>query len=52
MTIFLICMIPVSAFFGFMLCALLTVASAADRREEEYFVQLKEEKEKEKEANT
>ena len=50
MMIFLICMIPVSAFFGFMLCALLTAASEADRREAEYFEQLDEKKEKE--ANT
>ena len=50
MMIFLICMIPVSAFFGFMLCALLTAASTADRREEECFAQLK--KKDEKEANT
>ena len=50
MMIFLICMIPVSASFGFMLCALLTAASAADRHEEEYFAQLK--KKDEKEANT
>lgn len=47
MTIFLICMIPVSAFFGFMLCALLTAASTADRRKEEYFAQLKKKDEKE-----
>ena len=50
MTIFLICMIPVSAFFGFMLCALLTAASAADRREEEYFAGIAEKDKKEGDA--
>ena len=47
MTIFLICMIPVSAFFGFMLCALLSAASAADRQEEEYFRKIVENEKKE-----
>ena len=50
MTIFLICMIPVSAFLGFMLCALLTAASAADRREEEYFTRIAEKDKKEGDA--
>ena len=36
MTIFLICMIPVSGFLGFMTCALLQIAGAADRQEEQY----------------
>lgn len=36
MTIFLICMIPVSGFLGFMTCALLQMAGAADRQEERY----------------
>ena len=34
MTVFLICMIPIAGLFGFLLCALLQVASAADRQEE------------------
>ncbi len=34
MTVFLICMIPISGILGFMLCAMLSVASAADRQEE------------------
>ena len=34
MTVFLICMIPLAGLFGFLLCALLQVASAADRQEE------------------
>ena len=34
MTVFLICMIPISGMLGFMLCAMLSVASAADRQEE------------------
>ncbi len=50
MTIFLICMIPVSAFFGFMLCALLTAASAVDRHEEEYFTGIAEKDKKEGDA--
>ena len=50
MTIFLICMLPVSATLGFVLCALLTAASTADRQEKEYFSS-KAEKEK-KEAGT
>lgn len=36
MVIFLICMIPVSAFLGFMTCAILHIASEADRQEERY----------------
>ena len=36
MIIFLICMIPVSGFLGFMLCAILQIAGEADRREERY----------------
>ena len=47
MTIFLICMLPVSATLGFVLCALLTAASAADRQEEAYFAKLSEEDKKE-----
>lgn len=50
MMIFLICMIPVSAFFGFMLCALLTAASTADRREEAYFSGVTEKDKKEGDA--
>lgn len=34
MIIFLICMIPVSAFLGFMTCAFLQIAGEADRQEE------------------
>ena len=45
MTVFLICMIPVSTFMGFMLCALLQAASAADRQEEKCF-ELKSKEEK------
>lgn len=47
MTIFLICMIPVSAMLGFALCALLSAASAADCQEEAYFVQKAVEEKKE-----
>ncbi len=36
MIIFLICMIPVSGFLGFMTCAILQVAGEADRQEERY----------------
>ena len=34
MTVFLICMIPLAGMFGFMLCAMLTVAATADQQEE------------------
>ena len=34
MTIFLIIMIPVSGFLGFMTCAILQIAAQADRQEE------------------
>ena len=37
MTIFLICMIPLAAFFGFMICALCQAAGAADRQDEKMF---------------
>ena len=37
MTIFLICMIPLAAFFGFMICALFQAAGAADRHDEKMF---------------
>ena len=37
MIIFLICMIPVSGFLGFMLCAILQIAAQADRHEEKLF---------------
>lgn len=47
MTVFLICMIPVSTFMGFMPCALLQAASAADHREEKYF-ELKSKEQEEK----
>ena len=36
MTIFLIIMIPVSGFLGFMLCAILQIAGESDRQEERY----------------
>ena len=49
MTVFLICMLPVSMLMGFVLCALLQAASAADRQEEKYFAELKS-KEQEKEV--
>ena len=39
MTIFLIIMIPVSAMFGFTLCAMLQVAAHADRQEEKLFAE-------------
>ena len=39
MTIFLIIMIPVSAMFGFTLCAMLQVAAQADRQKEKYFAE-------------
>lgn len=37
MTIFLIIMIPVSGFLGFMTCAILQIAAQADRQEEKLF---------------
>ena len=37
MMIFLICMIPLAAFFGFMICALCQAAGAADRPDETMF---------------
>ena len=39
MTLFLIIMIPVSAMFGFTLCAMLQVAAQADRQEEKLFAE-------------
>ena len=36
-TIFLIIMIPVSGFLGFMTCAILQIAAQADRQEEKLF---------------
>ncbi len=39
MTIFLLIMIPVSACFGFMMCALCQAASRADRQEEKMYEQ-------------
>jgi len=39
MTIFLICMIPLAASFGFATCALLQAAGNADRQDEKYMVQ-------------
>ena len=36
MIIFLICMIPVSGFLGFMTCAILQIAGEADWQEERY----------------
>ena len=50
MTIFLICMLPVSATLGFVLCALLSAASAADRQEERCFAARKEKEDKERNA--
>lgn len=37
MTIFLIIMIPVSGFLGFMTCAILQIAAQTDRQEEKLF---------------
>ena len=37
MTVFLICMLPVSAFFGFMMCAICVAAADADRRYDQCF---------------
>ena len=37
MMIILICMIPLAAFFGFMICALCQAAGAADRQDEKMF---------------
>ncbi len=37
MTIFLIIMIPVSGFLGFMTCAILQIAARVDRQEEKLF---------------
>lgn len=39
MTFFLLCMLPVAATLGFVACALLQTAAAADRQEEAYFAQ-------------
>lgn len=50
MTIFLIIMIPVSAFFGFALCAILQVAAAADRQDEKRFAEMTEKENKEGQA--
>ena len=50
MMIFLICMIPVSAMLGFVLCALLSAASAADRQEEKYFAEIAKKEGKEHNA--
>ena len=50
MTILLICMIPVSALFGFVLCVLLSAASAADRQEEKCFAAHMENENKERNA--
>ncbi len=45
MIVFLICMIPVSAFLGFMLCALCCAASEADRQAERAIVEGEQQKE-------
>lgn len=39
MTLFLLCMLPVAASLGFIVCALLQTAATADRPDEAYFVQ-------------
>ena len=39
MIVFLICMIPVSGFIGFLLCAMLHAASDADRQDEKLFAE-------------
>ncbi len=51
MTIFLIIMIPVSGFLGFMTCAILQVASHADRMEERYFAEEEQKKAAETQEN-
>ncbi len=50
MTVFLICMIPLAMMFGFMLCAMLQVASAADRQEEKLLNGMEHEPGKKEEA--
>ena len=47
MTIFLICMIPLAAFFGFMICALFQAASYADRQDERLLSELQQNADKE-----
>ena len=47
MIIFLICMIPLAAFFGFMICALFQAASAADRHDEKMFSEYQQKKDEE-----
>lgn len=39
MTLFLLCMLPIAATLGFFACAMLQVASAADRQDEAYCAQ-------------
>lgn len=50
MIIFLICMIPLAAFFGFMICALCQAAGAADREDEELFSEYGQKTDKEDSA--
>ena len=50
MTVFLICMIPISGMLGFMFCAMLSVASAADRQEEKLFDATSRDPERKEEA--
>ena len=47
MTIFLICMIHLAAFFGFMICSLFQAASAADRQDEKMFSEYQQKKDEE-----
>ena len=51
MIIFLICMIPVSGFLGFMTCAILQIAGEADRREERYLAEQAQKKAVETQEN-
>lgn len=48
MTIFLICMIPVSGLLGFVMCALCVAAGDADRQDERLFAEY-EQQQKQKE---
>jgi hypothetical protein len=50
-TIFLIIMIPVSAFLGFTICAILQIAGEADRREERYLAEQAQKKAVETQEN-
>ena len=50
MIILLICMIPLAAFFGFMVCALCQAAGAADRQDEKLYSEYERKTDKEDSA--